>query len=204
MEEFQKYFWPEMLKFHPYSILTGETMVGFVIYCVLSKVRSKATIPKTNTYCITCQFYNLYFFSFFIISEEQPKQKAVPFYPTAIPNRKPIVIRTTTSRTTTPTTTTTTTTRSTTTTTRSTTTTPTTTTTFKSRRRTVSPRSYPKYKRKLERKKESIQSLKEKVHSNNKEPKTYSYENVPRYHAEQLEPNQGNLLRGIVKCSGVT
>jgi hypothetical protein len=42
----------------------------------------------------------------------------------------------------------------------------------------------------LERKKESIQSLKEKVHSNNKEPKTYSYENVPRYHAEQLEPNQ--------------
>jgi hypothetical protein len=26
---------PEMLKFHPYSILTGETMVGFVIFCVL-------------------------------------------------------------------------------------------------------------------------------------------------------------------------
>ena len=25
-----------MLKFHPYSILTEETMVGFVIYCVLS------------------------------------------------------------------------------------------------------------------------------------------------------------------------
>ena len=25
-----------MLKFHPYSILTRETMVGFVIYCVLS------------------------------------------------------------------------------------------------------------------------------------------------------------------------
>ena len=46
MEEFQKYFFwtpftiifrPEMLKFHPYSILTGELMVGFVIYCVLSK-----------------------------------------------------------------------------------------------------------------------------------------------------------------------
>merc|ERR1712008_111232 len=124
--------------------------------------------------------------------EEQPKQKAVPFYPTAIPDRKPIVIRTTTPRTTTATT------RSTTTTTRSTTTTPTTTTTFKSRRRTVSPRSYPKYKRKLERKKESIQSLKQKVHSNNKEPKTYSYENVPRYHLEQLEPNQGNLLWGRI------
>ena len=28
-------FRPEMLKFDPYSILTGDTMVGFVIYCVL-------------------------------------------------------------------------------------------------------------------------------------------------------------------------
>ena len=28
-------FMPEMLKFHPYFILTGETTVGFVIYCVL-------------------------------------------------------------------------------------------------------------------------------------------------------------------------
>ena len=28
-------FWPEMIKFHPYSILTGKTMVGFLIYCVL-------------------------------------------------------------------------------------------------------------------------------------------------------------------------
>ena len=26
---------PEMLKFHPYSILTGDTRVEFVIYCVL-------------------------------------------------------------------------------------------------------------------------------------------------------------------------
>ena len=30
-------FRPEMLKIHPYSILTGEIMVGFVIYCVLCK-----------------------------------------------------------------------------------------------------------------------------------------------------------------------
>ena len=30
-----------MLKFHPYSILTGETMVGFVIYCVLKYKCSK-------------------------------------------------------------------------------------------------------------------------------------------------------------------
>ena len=28
-------FRPEMLKFHPYSILTGDTRVDFVIYCVL-------------------------------------------------------------------------------------------------------------------------------------------------------------------------
>ena len=28
-------FRPEMLKLHPYSILTGDTMVGFVIFCVL-------------------------------------------------------------------------------------------------------------------------------------------------------------------------
>ena len=30
-------FRPEMLKFHPYSILTGDTMVGFIIFCVLRK-----------------------------------------------------------------------------------------------------------------------------------------------------------------------
>ena len=30
-------FRPEMLKFHPYSILTGETRVELVIYCVLMK-----------------------------------------------------------------------------------------------------------------------------------------------------------------------
>ena len=28
-------FRPEIIKFHPYSILTGDTMVGFVIFCVL-------------------------------------------------------------------------------------------------------------------------------------------------------------------------
>ena len=36
MEEFQKYFTkyfrPEMLKFHPYSILTGNNRFEFVIY----------------------------------------------------------------------------------------------------------------------------------------------------------------------------
>ena len=29
-------FKPEILKFHPYSILTRDTMVGFVIFCVLT------------------------------------------------------------------------------------------------------------------------------------------------------------------------
>ena len=33
-------FRPEMLKFHPYSILTGETRVEFVIYCVLSEFQT--------------------------------------------------------------------------------------------------------------------------------------------------------------------
>ena len=40
MEEFPRplfiiIFRPEMLKFHSYSILNGDTMVGFLIYCVL-------------------------------------------------------------------------------------------------------------------------------------------------------------------------
>ena len=30
------FFLPKMLKFQPYSILTGDTMVGFVIFCVLN------------------------------------------------------------------------------------------------------------------------------------------------------------------------
>ena len=33
-------FRPEMLKFHPYSILTGDTRVEFVIYCVLILLKS--------------------------------------------------------------------------------------------------------------------------------------------------------------------
>ena len=31
-------FRPEMLKFHPYSFLTGDTRVEFVIYCVLMRL----------------------------------------------------------------------------------------------------------------------------------------------------------------------
>ena len=37
-------FRPEMLKFHPYSILTGDTMFGFVIYCVLSNLEKDMSI----------------------------------------------------------------------------------------------------------------------------------------------------------------
>ena len=32
-------FRPEMTKFHAYSILTGDKMVGFVIFCVLMLIR---------------------------------------------------------------------------------------------------------------------------------------------------------------------
>ena len=45
-------FRPEMLKFHPYSILTGDTRVEFVIYCVLKapifsfKVKTLCQDPK--------------------------------------------------------------------------------------------------------------------------------------------------------------
>ena len=35
---FKNIFRPEMLKFHPYSILTGDTRVEFVIYSVLMNV----------------------------------------------------------------------------------------------------------------------------------------------------------------------
>ena len=44
-------FRSEMLKFHPYFILTGDTMVGFVIFCVLSskfqKARTKIEVVLT-------------------------------------------------------------------------------------------------------------------------------------------------------------
>ena len=52
-------FRPEMLKFHPYSILTVDTMVGFVIFCVLSKIDEiLITSPAAQTvkkamYCRT-------------------------------------------------------------------------------------------------------------------------------------------------------
>ena len=36
---FTTIFRPEMLKFHPYSILTGNAMVGFLIFCVLRSIR---------------------------------------------------------------------------------------------------------------------------------------------------------------------
>ena len=44
-------FRPDMLKFHPYSILTGDTRVEFVIYCVLNALawRKRDECGKRNS-----------------------------------------------------------------------------------------------------------------------------------------------------------
>ena len=65
-------FRPEMLKFHPYSILNGETMVGFVIICVLTGSTSTNSalvfqLPKVvpeETFCtrkmpVNCPFQSV-------------------------------------------------------------------------------------------------------------------------------------------------
>ena len=44
-------FRPEVLKFHPYSILTRDTMVGFVIFCVLKCGRGKILIVGMVEHC---------------------------------------------------------------------------------------------------------------------------------------------------------
>ena len=44
-------FRPEMLKFHPYSILTGDLKVGFVIFCVLSQGRQENAVPSAAARC---------------------------------------------------------------------------------------------------------------------------------------------------------
>ena len=41
-------FRPEMLKFHPYSILTGDTMIGFVIFCVFLGVLKQLCLQTQN------------------------------------------------------------------------------------------------------------------------------------------------------------
>ena len=43
-ELWRSYIKPEMLKFHPFSILTGETMVEFVIFWMLSQISSEVQI----------------------------------------------------------------------------------------------------------------------------------------------------------------
>ena len=47
-------FRPEILKFHPYSILTWETMVGFVIYCVLRYCPTNLGIGPTFLNILSC------------------------------------------------------------------------------------------------------------------------------------------------------
>ena len=50
-----------MLKFHPYSILTGDTMVEFVIYCVLISVNKRKWLgsPKMSSFCQCCKVENV-------------------------------------------------------------------------------------------------------------------------------------------------
>ena len=45
-------FSSEMLKFHPYSILTGDTRVEFATYCVLSKLQKRLRYTFLNYFCI--------------------------------------------------------------------------------------------------------------------------------------------------------
>ena len=65
MEEFQKYFFrplvtiifrPEMLKFHPYTILTGERIVGFVIYCALQALEILKFKEERRNFLNKCEF----------------------------------------------------------------------------------------------------------------------------------------------------
>ena len=52
-----------MLKFHQYSILTGETMVGFVIYCVLNSTTVIMLISGIIWGCyVLALFFKLLFY----------------------------------------------------------------------------------------------------------------------------------------------
>ena len=51
-------FRSEMLKFYPYSILTGERMVGFVIFCVLITRRlDKSFISQNYTHYVNAYIF---------------------------------------------------------------------------------------------------------------------------------------------------
>ena len=56
-------FRPEMLKFRPYSILTGDTRVEFVIYRVLSKL----IVEHEEKIMLVKDFL---FYSMYVLSEE--------------------------------------------------------------------------------------------------------------------------------------
>ena len=44
-----------MLKFHPYSILTGDTRVEFVIYCVLRRTQAKEKIDIVTNWLLQAE-----------------------------------------------------------------------------------------------------------------------------------------------------
>ena len=54
-------FRPEMLKFHPYSILTGDTRVDFVIYCVKEFLFSSLMFLVQMLQCTTAEFCICFF-----------------------------------------------------------------------------------------------------------------------------------------------
>ena len=51
-------FRPEILKFHPYSILTGDTRVEFVIFCVLRDFISQIFHPPIWCWLTKCRILN--------------------------------------------------------------------------------------------------------------------------------------------------
>ena len=56
---FYRHFWPKILKCHPHSILTKETMVVFVIYCFNAK-KILLNHRELLFECALCTFANMY------------------------------------------------------------------------------------------------------------------------------------------------
>ena len=50
-------FRPEIIEYHPYSILTGDTMVGFVIFCVLNTILFSYSLLESTHGLTTSQLF---------------------------------------------------------------------------------------------------------------------------------------------------